>query len=95
ILSRFHEIPFYVASPVSSFDRSLETGDQIPIEERNGKELRIMGCNRLIPDTIKVYNPAFDVTPANLISAIITEKGCIIRPDAEKISGFFQSIVKE
>ncbi|MBN1334301.1 MAG: S-methyl-5-thioribose-1-phosphate isomerase [Synergistales bacterium] len=95
VLASFHKIPFLVASPISTFDMTLETGRDIPIEERDGNEIRIIGHNRVIPDLIRVYNPAFDVTPAHLISAIITEKGCIFKPDSGKISTFLKSLKKE
>jgi len=95
VLASFHHIPFFVASPISTFDMTLGTGMDIPIEERDGKEIRLLAGKRLIPDNIKVFNPAFDVTPAQLISAIITEKGIIARPDAGNIDQFFQALGKE
>ncbi|HMO15284.1 MAG TPA: S-methyl-5-thioribose-1-phosphate isomerase [Pirellulaceae bacterium] len=79
VLARHHGIPFYIAAPSSSFDLSLESGDEIPIEQRAPEEITEgFGC-RTAPAGIKVYNPAFDVTPADYISGIITERG-IIRP---------------
>jgi methylthioribose-1-phosphate isomerase len=84
VLSRHHKIPFYIAAPGSTFDLKLDSGSQIPIEERNPKEITEMFFKRPIaPRGIKVFNPAFDVTPHNLISAIITDKG-IIRPPFKK-----------
>lgn len=80
ILAKAHNIPFYVAAPLSSMDMSLESGDLIPIEERDGKEIYEIGSTKIAPDRIPTYNPAFDVTPAELITAFITEKG-IIKPD--------------
>ncbi|TXT37188.1 MAG: methylthioribose-1-phosphate isomerase [Planctomycetota bacterium] len=78
-LAKTHGLPFYVAAPSSTFDLSLSSGDQIPIEERSATEIT-HGCGRqTVPDGVDVYNPAFDVTPAELITAIITERG-IIRP---------------
>lgn len=83
LLARAHNIPFYVAAPTSTIDLSLKTGEEIPIEER-GKEEIIEGFGRAIaPRKVKVYSPAFDVTPARLIAAIITEKG-ILRPPYKK-----------
>ena len=79
ILSQAHEIPFYVAAPTSTLDFSTETGDQIPIEERSPEEVTEGFGTRTAPEGVKVYSPAFDVTPAHLITAIITEKG-IARP---------------
>lgn len=79
ILAKFHKIPFYVVAPTSTFDLSLKSGEDIPIEERNRDEVRQVEGRRIAPHNVKVYNPAFDVTPARFISAIVTEKG-ILRP---------------
>jgi methylthioribose-1-phosphate isomerase len=68
-------LPFYVAAPESTIDRSLPSGDLIPIEERGADEVRAWNGSRLIPETVPVGNPAFDVTPAKLVTAVITEKG--------------------
>lgn len=77
VLARHHGVPFYVAAPSSTFDLSLSHGMDIPIEQRDALEvIRPYGI-RLAPDGVQVYNPAFDVTPAELISAIITEHGVI------------------
>jgi methylthioribose-1-phosphate isomerase len=85
LLSRAHTIPFYVAAPASTFDLSLDSGDDIPIEQRGAEEVTRVWGQRTAPEGINVYNPAFDVTPANLITAIVTERG-IIRPvDAAQI----------
>jgi methylthioribose-1-phosphate isomerase len=79
VLARHHGLPFYVAAPLSTFDFGLRTGEEIPIEERPGDEVRRAGgCAITLPDT-PVRNPAFDVVPARLISAIISERG-IARP---------------
>jgi methylthioribose-1-phosphate isomerase len=79
ILAKHFKIPFFVAAPTSSIDLSLATGDQIPIEERNPDEIsRGLGA-QTAPDDVDIYNPAFDVTPAELVTAIITEKG-VVRP---------------
>ncbi len=80
VLARKHEIPFYVAAPISTLDLSLKTGDEIPIEERDGREITHIGANQLGPDGVDVHNPAFDVTPAELITAIITDKGIARAP---------------
>ncbi len=74
-----HGIPFYIAAPSSTIDASLPNGDRIPIEERNGNEILEGFGKRIAPPGTKVYSPAFDVTPASLITAIITERG-IFRP---------------
>lgn len=84
VLSRHHKIPFYVAAPISTFDLSIKSGKDIPIEERPPKEVTELFFKQAIAaKNIKVFNPAFDVTPNNLITAIITDKG-IIRPPYKK-----------
>jgi methylthioribose-1-phosphate isomerase len=83
LLARAHGIPFYVAAPSSTFDLSLPTGDAIPIEQRAAQEVTRGFGKQTAPDGVKVYNPAFDVTPAGLIAGIITERG-LIRPVAEE-----------
>lgn len=76
VLARHHGIPFYIAAPTSSIDFDLPTGDKIPIEERSPREVtHVLGETPISPEGIGVANPAFDVTPAGLITAIITEKG--------------------
>lgn len=82
VLARAHRIPFYVAAPSSTFDLSLRSGDGIPIEQRSPDEVTHGFGRRTAPEGVKVYNPAFDVTPANLIAGIVTERG-IIRPVSE------------
>ena len=79
LLAAAHDIPFYVAAPISTFDRSIATGEEIPIEQRDGREITHGFGRQTAPDGIDVYNPAFDVTPAKLIAAIICEHG-IVRP---------------
>lgn len=79
-LATVHGIPFYVAAPLSTIDISLKTGAAIPIEERKSEEVTCLRGVRIAPKGIKVYNPAFDVTPAQFITAIITEKGIITKP---------------
>ena len=81
-LAKLHGVPFYVAAPSSTFDLSLSSGGQIPIEERSPDEITRGFGRQTAPDGIDVYNPAFDVTPAELITAIITERG-VIRPVTE------------
>lgn len=78
-LAKTHGLPFYVAAPSSTFDLSLSNGEQIPIEERAATEITHGFGRQTVPDEVAVYNPAFDVTSAELITAIITERG-IIRP---------------
>jgi len=77
VLAREHVVPFYVAAPASTFDLSLPNGDAIPIEERRAEEVTQGFGPRTAPLNVKVYNPAFDVTPAALIQGIITERGII------------------
>jgi methylthioribose-1-phosphate isomerase len=86
IAAKAHSVPFYVAAPLSSFDISLKTGKEIPIEERRPDEITCaFGCRTAPPD-INVYNPAFDVTPNNYVTAFITEKQAIYPPFEESIS---------
>jgi methylthioribose-1-phosphate isomerase len=80
VLAKKHEIPFYVAAPISTLDLSLQTGAEIPIEERDRKEVTHIGGHQLAPDGVDVQNPAFDVTPNELIAAIITDKGVARAP---------------
>jgi methylthioribose-1-phosphate isomerase len=85
LLAQAHDIPFYVAAPSSTFDLTLESGDAIAIEQRDPREITHGLGKQIAPDGIKVYNPAFDVTPAYLIAGIITEKGLIDPVTAETI----------
>ncbi len=82
ILARAHDIPFYVAAPVSTVDVSLSSGEQIPIEERKAMEVTEGFGRRTAPEGVKVFNPAFDVTPHTLITGIVSERG-IARPPFE------------
>ena len=86
VLAAAHGIPFYVAAPLSTFDFSIKTGAEIPVEERSAAEVTDFRGMPVAPNGMKVYNPAFDVTPASLITAIITEKGVIAKPDTKKIA---------
>ena len=83
----FHKVPFYVAAPFSTFDLSIKSGKEINIEERDKKELLSIGT-KIVAKAKKVFNPAFDITPYNLISGIVTEKGIIKKPDKAKILNF-------
>lgn len=85
ILAKEHGIPFYVAAPVSTFDLSIKSGNEIPIEERSPEEITNGFGKKTAPEGVKVFNPAFDVTPACNITAIITEKGVIHSPSRENI----------
>ncbi|MEA3465321.1 MAG: S-methyl-5-thioribose-1-phosphate isomerase [Thermodesulfobacteriota bacterium] len=75
VLAKEHGIPFYVAAPLSTIDLNLADGRKIPIEQRDAREVTHCGGQQLVPDGVAVYNPAFDVTPARLVTAIITENG--------------------
>ncbi len=75
ILAKAHDIPFYVAAPTSTVDFDMASGDEIPIEERDPSEVHTIGGKEMTPKGVKIANPAFDVTPAELITKIITEKG--------------------
>ncbi|MBP88805.1 MAG: S-methyl-5-thioribose-1-phosphate isomerase [Planctomycetaceae bacterium] len=86
ILARAHEIPFYIAAPSSTFDLSIASGDEIPIEERSPEEITHGFGKQTAPNGVKVYNPAFDVTPAEYIKAIITERGLIEPVTVEQIA---------
>jgi methylthioribose-1-phosphate isomerase len=86
LLAAAHEIPFYVAAPLSTFDLSIASGDQIPIEQRDPNEITCGFGRRTAPEGIRVYNPAFDVTPARLIRAIICERGLIEPVRSESIA---------
>lgn len=79
VLAAAHEIPFYIAAPTSTFDLSLPSGDRIPIEQRDPREITHALGRQIAPEAVDVYNPAFDVTPARLITALICQRG-IIRP---------------
>jgi len=85
VLAKENGVPFYVAAPVSTFDLSLPSGDLIPIEERGSEEITEGFGKRLAPAGVKTYSPAFDVTPAKYITAIITEKGIIQKPDVKSV----------
>ena len=86
VLANYHGIPFYVAAPMSTFDLSMATGKGIPIEERQHDEIRKISGVSVAPEKVNVYNPAFDVTPASLITAIITDRGILKPPYKECIS---------
>jgi methylthioribose-1-phosphate isomerase len=87
VLAREHDIPFYVAAPISTIDLATPDGSKIPIEERNGREVTHVGASRLTPEGARIRNPAFDVTPAKYVTAIITERGVARAPYAESLAG--------
>jgi methylthioribose-1-phosphate isomerase len=83
VLARRHGVPFYVAAPLSSVDLRMRCGAEIPIEERSPEELTQIGGTSLAPRGVRVFHPAFDVTPSRLITAIVTERG-VVRPPYRK-----------
>ena len=86
VLAEKHGVPFYVAAPLSTFDVELTSGKDIPIEERAPEEVRNVAGKEVAPEEVKVYNPAFDITPNELITSIITDAGVISPPYNENIS---------
>ena len=91
VLAREHNIPFYVAAPLTTLDLSLKSGEEIPIEERDPVEVTHIGEQQLAPEGVDVHNPAFDVTPNRLITAIITDKGVARPPYDESLKELFKS----
>ncbi len=91
VLAKAHGIPFYVAAPLSTFDLSLGTGDEIPIEERDSREVTHPFGREIAPEGVRVWNPAFDVTPHQYITAIITEGGVAQEPFTKTIRDLFPS----
>lgn len=89
VLAKRHNIPFYVAAPLSTVDLNCPTGDEIPIEERNTREITHVKDIQLAPEGIGISNPAFDVTPNELVTAIITEKGIARAPYTESLRKMF------
>jgi methylthioribose-1-phosphate isomerase len=86
ILAKEHGIPFYVAAPISTVDLATPDGSKIPIEQRNAREVTHIGGRQMTPDGVEIENPAFDVTPAKYIAAIITERGIARAPYKESLS---------
>ena len=86
ILAKEHKVPFYIAAPSSTFDLSIKSGVEIPIEQRSAEEVTKFAGTQTSPADVNVYNPAFDVTDARNIAAIITERGIIEKPNTERIS---------
>lgn len=89
VLAQRHNIPFYVACPLSTIDRAMPEGAAIPIEERSAMEVTGFRECQWAAKGVQVRNPAFDITPAELVTALITEKGIVSRPNAEKIMRLF------
>lgn len=80
VVAKYHNVPFYIAAPLTSIDLKIPSGDQIVIEERPDREMTHVGEHRIAATGIKCWNPSFDVTPAHLITGIITEKG-VFKPE--------------
>ncbi|HUX89372.1 MAG TPA: S-methyl-5-thioribose-1-phosphate isomerase [Gallionellaceae bacterium] len=89
VLAKRHNIPFYVACPLSTIDLSIATGAQIPIEERSVEEVKGFRDYQWAAPGVQIRNPAFDVTPAELVTGLITEKGVVMQPDMRKIASLF------
>ncbi len=92
VLADAHEVPLYVAAPFSSIDLSIASGHEIPIEEREATEITQGPGGRTAPEEVEVYNPAFDVTPARYVSAIITERGVARQPYAESLDALSHKV---
>jgi methylthioribose-1-phosphate isomerase len=92
ILAKAHGLPFFVAAPLSSIDLSTPTGKEIQIEERSEDEIIFGLGKRIAPQGIKVYNPAFDITPYSLVTAFVTEKGIIYPDKAGQFSSKLQKL---
>jgi methylthioribose-1-phosphate isomerase len=90
VLARAHAIPFYVAAPTSTIDMSLESGDDIPIEQRDPEEVTHLAGQPLAPEGVRAAHPAFDVTPHDLVTAIITERGIVEPPFEENLRRVMQ-----
>jgi len=90
LLANAHGVPFYVAAPLSTIDLETATGDGIPIEQRAAREVTHLGSQQLTPAGANIWNPAFDVTPARLVTGIITEKGVASPPYTESLRRLFQ-----
>jgi methylthioribose-1-phosphate isomerase len=92
VLAKEHGIPFYVAAPLSTIDLNTPDGPHIPIEERNAREVTHVGANRLTPEGAHIRNPAFDVTPAKFVTAIITERGIARAPFQESLAALMNGV---
>lgn len=89
VLARHHGIGFMVVAPESTIDMALPSGDTIPIEERDGSEVKVIQGKTIAPAGVAAFNPVFDVTPADLIDAIVTERGVVRKPNAKKMAALF------
>ena len=89
-MAKAHQIPFYVAAPLSTVDFAISDGSQIPIEQRREEEIRQFNGQQTVPEAAMVFNPAFDVTPEQYITAIITEKGVAFPPFQQNLEALRQ-----
>ncbi|MHC4270807.1 MAG: S-methyl-5-thioribose-1-phosphate isomerase [Planctomycetota bacterium] len=90
VLAKEHNVPFYIAAPSSTFDMNIKNGTEIPIEQRDPYEVASLNNKKTAPDGVNIYNPAFDITPAQNITAIITENGIIEKPTPQNIKLHFK-----
>lgn len=90
VLARHHQVKFMVVAPTSTVDMNVESGADIPIEQRNEQEVLCVAGKRMAPEDAKAWNPAFDVTPANLVDVIVTEKGVVQQPTLEKMQALMR-----
>ncbi len=90
IVARYHNVPFYVAAPTSTIDMKMEDGSDIPIEQRSAEEVTHIEGIQIAPHGVNVWNPAFDVTPSDLVTAIITERGVIKAPYMDELKHIFR-----
>lgn len=90
ISAKYHNVPFYIAAPLSTIDRSIKSGKEIKIEERNREEVTHINGDWICSEKVNVINPGFDVTPNELIAGIITEKGILRPPFEESIKKAFE-----
>jgi methylthioribose-1-phosphate isomerase len=90
IVAKYHNIPFYIAAPLSTIDISIQSGKEIPIEERDSEEVTHINGKRICAEGVNVINPGFDVTPNELITGIITEKGVLYPPYSQSVSKAFE-----
>jgi methylthioribose-1-phosphate isomerase len=93
MMAAAHNVPFYVAAPLSTIDLATADGDAIPIEQRNAREVTHLGSTQLAPAGASVWNPAFDVTPHRLVAGIITEKGVVRAPYVDGLARLFSQVV--
>ena len=89
MMAAAHNVPFYVAAPLSTIDLATTDGEAIPIEQRNAREMTHLGSMQLAPEGASVWNPAFDVTPHRLVTGIITEKGVARAPYTDSLARLF------